>query len=79
MRKDEIRLREMEIDNKREELQILRLKTEAEAEEKKRSQEQEARNKKEELEILRMKTEADVEDRKKIQDLLNQLITQKNK
>lgn len=38
LRREENRIREMEADNKKEELQILRLKTEAEAEERKKIQ-----------------------------------------
>lgn len=68
----------MEAINKRDELQILRLKTESEAEERKRSLELEAENKKEELRVLRLKTEAEIEERKKTQDLLVALLTKNN-
>ena len=68
----------MEAINKSEEMQILRLKTESEAEERMKKLEMDAENKKEELRILRLKTEAEVEERKKTQDLLIALLT-KNK
>lgn len=63
------------MENKKEELDILRLKTVAENEERLKCREIEAQNKKEELQILRLKTEAEAEERKKMQDLLITLLT----
>lgn len=64
--------------NKKDELQILRIKTEADIEERKKSLELEAINKKEELQILRLRTEAEAEERKKMQEFLMALITKNN-
>lgn len=77
-KKEEFRIREMEVMNKKDELQILRIKTEADIEERKKSLELEAINKKEELQILRLRTEAEAEERKKMQEFLMALITKNN-
>lgn len=85
MRKEEVNIRKIELEHKKEELEILRFKTESEAAEKKLSLEleaankkEEASNKKEELRILLLKTEAEIEERKKTQELFIALITKNN-
>ena len=59
-------MKALEVENKKEELDILRLKTVSENEERMECREIEAQNKKEELQILRLKTEAEVQEPKQI-------------
>lgn len=68
----------MEAATRKDEVAVLRMKTENEVEENKKCRELEAENKKEELRILRLRTEADIDDRKKMQDLLISLLTKNN-
>ena len=65
------------MENKKEELAILRLKTLADNEDRRSAREAEAQNKKEELQLQRLRTEAELEEKKKMLELLVSLI-QKN-